>query len=105
MKKFFKIFLVIHILLLSISCEKEEEIKPTVNFTIFFQAECMSEMVFICVSEDEFMRIKKLHALDEGVDKSCFSITVTDLDGKKYEGILRGYSSTSEDIPCDQSVF
>lgn len=104
MKQFFKIFIISHLLLLSISCEKEVE-KPLVNFTIFFQAECQSEMVFICVNEDEFRRIQKLSELNDAILNPCLAITITDLDGKIHEGILLGYSGTSEDIPCNQTDF
>jgi len=101
MKQFFKFFILIHLILLSISCEKEVE-KPIVNFTIFFQAECTGGMVFICVTQEEFDRVKVLNKDNE---IPCFPVTITDLDGKIHEGILRGYSSTTEDIPCNQTVL
>lgn len=85
------------------SCNEENEEPRAVNFAVFFETICAETFSRLCVSEDEFNRIKKIFDDNEnGADLDCLPGTVTDLEGTIHVGFLRGFSSTGPDIPCVQ---
>lgn len=87
------------------SCSNEDEESSIVNFSIFFEPVCAESVSVLCVSIDEFERIREVFEANENEsDLDCLPITVTDLKGTVHEGLLRGFSSTDSDIPCDQEV-
>ena len=85
------------------SCNNDDEEKPIVNFAVFFETICDETFSVLCVSQEEFMRIRTIFNDNQnGDDLKCLPITLTDLEGTVHDGFLRGYSSTDEDIPCVQ---
>jgi len=95
MRQFYKICILFHLIFFLISCVQENSI---VYFSVFIEAECGESVTNYCVVQEEFEKIK---AIRENNDDKCLPITITDIDGNIREGILRGYSSTDSDLPCN----
>ena len=92
-------------LFLFFSCSEKDEEPTAVNFTVFSESVCSETFSRLCVSQDEFIRLREIFEdnQNEG-DLECLPVTVTDLDGTIHEGFLRGLSSTGADIPCIQEL-
>ena len=87
------------------SCNSENEEQPYVNFAIVFETICAETFSSLCVSQEEFIRIREIFEENQnGDDLDCLPIIVTDLEGTIHEGFLRGFSSTPEDLPCVQEL-
>nr|WP_299340564.1 hypothetical protein [Allomuricauda sp.] len=87
------------------SCNSEDDEQPAVNFTIFFETICEETFSTLCVSQEEFIRIREIFEDNQNGDNlDCLPIIVTDLEGTVHEGFLRGFSSTPEDLPCVQEL-
>lgn len=85
------------------SCNNADEEKPIVNFAVFFETICQETFSVLCVSQQEFIRIRTIFDDNQnGDDLGCLPVTVTDLEGTVHDGFLRGFSSSDEDIPCEQ---
>ncbi|MDX1314088.1 MAG: hypothetical protein R3356_01185, partial [Eudoraea sp.] len=89
------------------SCNKEDEDFKAVNFAVFLNpTSCLARMSILCVSEDEFTRLKEIFLANQnGPDLDCLPATVVDLEGTVHEGFLRGYSATGADMPCVQKEY
>ena len=98
-KSFILLFLTISIL---ISCNKRNDEIIILNFAVFFEPVCLQPLITLCVSEDEYVRIKEIFLANQNGDElDCLPVTVIDLEGTLHEGFLRGYAATRNDIPCD----
>jgi hypothetical protein len=96
-----KKYLLFLVVVLLISCNKEDQDDKPLNYVLFFTSSCEDRFVFLCVSADEFARIRKIYEENQNSSYSdCLPIRVTNLNGIVYNGFLRGYSVTGKEIDC-----
>ena len=78
------------VLILFSSCNGEDEEQPAVNFAVFFETICVETFSRLCVSQEEFIRIREIFEDNQNGDNlDCLPIIVTDLEGTVHEGFFK----------------